>query len=263
MGIANDDTPPPPERPIIRQAVAFSSGQPPPSINTYEAGPTAAPKPGFFLPGQEVPQPPKVKTQKSKKTAQKRPRKTDAYPGQTTRFRLQTYDATPSTVPPIDHGSGPYSSMYRASSGLRQNSPSVSNSSNGGYPSSSTTSSNPHLQEVRASASARPPPPSGPSRNEDRASHALHPDQHPSPYNQNTYYSQHPPPSTLPSQPARTPSSTASSSYYRNNYETNMPDPEMALPLRESPRRRSHTHASGLNSGQATTSPSKKPRIQG
>ena len=101
------------ERPIIRQAVAFSADPPTQvPVATYEANVTKPKKP-HFLPGQEVPLPSKSKVSKRNKTGIKRPRRPDAYPGQTTRFRLETYDPTPTTDPPIAHGSGPYSSMYR------------------------------------------------------------------------------------------------------------------------------------------------------
>ncbi|KAF9481534.1 hypothetical protein BDN70DRAFT_854910 [Pholiota conissans] len=108
---ADDDTPPPQTRPIIRQAVGFSSDKPPASINTYEAVPETVPKQAYFLPGQIVTQPKPVKTKKP------RVKRTDAYPGQQTRFRVGTYDPTPTADPPLDHGSGPYSSMYRGVSG--------------------------------------------------------------------------------------------------------------------------------------------------
>jgi hypothetical protein len=60
-----------------------------------------------------VPLPSKEKGGKRNKTGIKRPRRPDAYPGQTSRFRLDTYDPTPPSEPPIDHGTGPYSSLYR------------------------------------------------------------------------------------------------------------------------------------------------------
>jgi len=74
---------------------------------TYEAK-VLPPKTNHFLPGQEVPLPPKPKG-----TRKKKPRKPDAYPGQTSKFRLDTYDPTPTSAPPTTHGSGPYSSLYR------------------------------------------------------------------------------------------------------------------------------------------------------
>lgn len=122
--MADDDTPPPPERPIIRQAVAFSATlQAPPSISTYQASlPTVASKKNYFLPGQEVPANPGMvmdpKPSKTKKTggAAKRAKRGDKFSGQTSRFRLQAYDPTPNFDPPLAHGQGPYSSLYRYTS---------------------------------------------------------------------------------------------------------------------------------------------------
>lgn len=119
--MADDDTPPPPERPIIRQAVAFSATLQAPSISTYQASlPTVAPKKNYFLPGQEVPANPGTvmdsKSSKTKKTggSAKRAKRADDFSGQTGRFRLQTYDPTPNFDPPMAHGQGPYSSLYRS-----------------------------------------------------------------------------------------------------------------------------------------------------
>lgn len=120
--MADDDTPPPPERPIIRQAVAFSATlQAPPSISTYQASlPAVAPKKAYFLPGQEVPANPGTvmdsKPSKTKKTGAKRAKRADNFSGQTGRFRLQAYDPTPNFDPPMAHGQGPYSSLYRYTS---------------------------------------------------------------------------------------------------------------------------------------------------
>jgi hypothetical protein len=75
---------------------------------TYEAK-VVQPKKSHFLPGQEVPLPPKQKTSKRNKKG----KKPEAYSGQTSRFRLETYDPTPPTAPPTTHGNGPYSSLYR------------------------------------------------------------------------------------------------------------------------------------------------------
>lgn len=78
---------------------------------TYEAK-VLQPKKNHFLPGQEVPLPPKQKATR-RNNGVKRPRRPDAYPGQTSRFRLETYDPTPTSQPPTTHGNGPYSSLYR------------------------------------------------------------------------------------------------------------------------------------------------------
>lgn len=104
----------PSERPLIRQPLGFSIDQPAQSINTYQAPLLAPTKNGVFLPGQEVPVSIKLKKLKAKKksSAVKRPRQPEAYAGQTSRFRLQTYDPTPSVEPPTHYG-GPHSSLYR------------------------------------------------------------------------------------------------------------------------------------------------------
>jgi hypothetical protein len=79
---------------------------------TYEAEVLPSTK-KHFLPGQEVPLPPKSKGTKRNNKRAKRPRRPDAYPGQTSKFRLDTYDPTPTAAPPTTHGDGPYSSLYR------------------------------------------------------------------------------------------------------------------------------------------------------
>ncbi|KAK0485866.1 hypothetical protein IW261DRAFT_1328932, partial [Armillaria novae-zelandiae] len=106
--LPDDDTPPPPERPIIRQAVAFTTITPA-NINTYE--PTEAPRPTTsFLPGQEVTQPEAPK----RKARSKKTKHSDSFPDQVGRFRIKSYDPTASTAPPMQQGNGPYSSIYRA-----------------------------------------------------------------------------------------------------------------------------------------------------
>lgn len=291
QAVADDDTPPPAARPLIRQAVAFSSNQPPQSIVTYEAVPETVPKPGFFLPGQEVPIPPKPKPEKPKKPA-KRPRRPEAYPGQTSRFRIQTYDPTPSADPPLDHGPGPYSSMYRgvaaAAKGTgRQDSPTVSISSNGGYPSSSTASSNTPStlrktsSDSRNSVSSRPPPPPPPpppsrSRTQpekSRQSQSSYNEGHRQTSQRGAHHSQQPPPSNHSYQP---PNSSASSSsyhasassaagapYYRRDYDSQPTDrmDSMSPPREQQYRVRGHQQASGgtashfNGSGQSSESP--------
>ncbi|KAJ7091283.1 hypothetical protein C8R44DRAFT_817550 [Mycena epipterygia] len=111
ISIPADDNTPPPEGPIIRQAVAFSwtpSIPTAPSINTYQASPI--PKQNtVFLPGQEVPAPPPPpKPPKTKKKSAPR------FSSQTGRFRVTAYDPTPSVTPALTSGDGPYASMYRA-----------------------------------------------------------------------------------------------------------------------------------------------------
>ncbi|KAJ7076394.1 hypothetical protein B0H15DRAFT_600653 [Mycena belliarum] len=117
ISIADDDTPPP-EGPIIRQAVAFSwtpsIPTAPASINTYQASPIPTQKHNtFFLPGQEVaaPPPPPPKPSKGRKPSAPRfPTQTS----QTSRFRIDAYDPTPTAAPALTAGDGPYASMYRA-----------------------------------------------------------------------------------------------------------------------------------------------------
>ncbi|KAF8894956.1 hypothetical protein CPB84DRAFT_1782751 [Gymnopilus junonius] len=239
----NNETPPPQSQPIIRQAMAFGNDSiKAPEVSTYEAAPLPPPKAGIFLPGQQVPVPPKPKAPKPKKpaaTGTKRPRKGDAYPGQTSRFRISTYDPTPSSAPPINHGTGPYSSLYRGVTGPldagRQDPPAVV-SANGGYPSTSAAPLVPinaprHLPPapsntmapVMAQSSvqhARPP------SNGARRPAPHHSEDH-GPPTQRNYQSQHynasPPPSTADSSSSYTlSSSTPAGAYYRRNYEADV-----------------------------------------
>lgn len=136
----------PSERPLLRQALGFSIDQPAQSINTYEASVSAPIKSGVFLPGQEVPVSSKLKKLKAKKRSSgaKRPRRPEAYAGQTSRFRLQTYDPTPCVEPPTHYGSGPYSSLYRGvapTMEARPDLPATAATASLGRPSSSTASS--------------------------------------------------------------------------------------------------------------------------
>ncbi|KAJ7497399.1 hypothetical protein FB451DRAFT_1211336 [Mycena latifolia] len=116
ISIADDDTPPP-EGPIIRQAVAFSwtpsIPTAPASINTYQASPVPTQQHNtFFLPGQEVPVPPPLpKPPKPPKTKKK---SAPRFSSQTGRFRINSYDPTPTAAPALTSGDGPYASMYRA-----------------------------------------------------------------------------------------------------------------------------------------------------
>ncbi|KAJ7783285.1 hypothetical protein B0H16DRAFT_1297364, partial [Mycena metata] len=118
---ADDDTPPP-EAPLIRQAVAFSwtpsIPTAPASINTYQA--SAIPTQQNFLPGQVVqapppPPPPLKRRGKSKK------RSASQFSAQTGRFRLGDYDPTPASEPALTGGEGPYASMYRATPAASDN----------------------------------------------------------------------------------------------------------------------------------------------
>jgi hypothetical protein len=124
--IADDDTPPPSERPLLRQPVGFAWNNlstAPADLNTYQVSIpiTASSSSPIFLPGQEVPLVPPAPKSKSSRTKRSdgtssKKRRTAEYSGQTGRFRLSAYDPTPSASPPIHHGQGPYSSMYRAPS---------------------------------------------------------------------------------------------------------------------------------------------------
>lgn len=126
--IADDDTPPPAERPVLRQAVGFSwdtSTSIIPSatakLNTYEAPPPpksnkSTPK---YLPGQEVPpvrqKPTKKRGSDASTESEKRVKHfNDQFVGQTGSFRLKGYNPTAPTGAPLESGSGPYSSLYRA-----------------------------------------------------------------------------------------------------------------------------------------------------
>lgn len=174
--IADDDTPPPPERPLLRQPVAFawdnssSLTTAPPALNTYQASISVAPSSTstFFLPGQEVPTLPLPapttkgsRTRKSGGTSVKK-RRTTEYSGQTGRFRLSAYDPTPSTSPPLQHGQGPYSSMYRGTPSERADRassiapPTPTLPSLGGrYAGSVSSTSSAPDPSIRASASTR------------------------------------------------------------------------------------------------------------
>lgn len=268
----HDETPPPQPQPLIRQAMAFGSDSvKAPEVGTYEAPPPPPPKAGIFLPGQQVPVPPKPKAQKPKKvaaTGAKRPRKGDAYPGQTSRFRIATYDPTPSSEPPINHGSGPYSSLYRGVTGppstSRQNSPAAV-PSNGMYPNTSDivpsipTNASSQLPPAPSNATPlimaqQPPaqhgqPPSNtlrrppPRRSEDQGPPA-----------QRSYQSQHydvsPPPSATGSSSSYVPSSsTPVGPYYRRNYEADVWEHESSeQPPRHRSRTANHSQASRSSS---------------
>ncbi|KAJ7594429.1 hypothetical protein C8J56DRAFT_854635 [Mycena floridula] len=151
---ADDDTPPP-ERPLLRQPVGFAWNAPSTiTAPTYEA---SLATPTAFLPGQQVhvpappaptPAPAPVPTPaasvpppaKPKRKPRTRKPKPDEYvstsgAGQG-RFRLVEYDPSPGIAapPPVNKGTGPYSSLYRATQGPRDPTPSsmVSESSRAG-----------------------------------------------------------------------------------------------------------------------------------
>lgn len=105
---AENELIPPSERPLLRQPLGFSIDKQAKSINTYEASISAPTKNGVFLPGQEVPSNMKKLKGKKRCVKKQRPRRPEAYAGQTSRFRLDTYNPTPSGDPPANYGSGPY-----------------------------------------------------------------------------------------------------------------------------------------------------------
>lgn len=105
--VENDDTPPPASRPLLRQAVAFTADKPPTSIETYHAEvPENIPEADRFLPGQKVPVPGQELGDRGDKLAKVKKRQ-EAYPGQTTKFRLNTsYDPKFIITTPHDKGEG-------------------------------------------------------------------------------------------------------------------------------------------------------------
>jgi hypothetical protein len=131
------------ERPLLRQPLGFSIDKPAQSINTYEASLPVPIKNGVFLPGQVVPKPKKSKTNKRSSNL-KRPKRPEAYAGQTSKFRLETYP-TPIVELLIHNGSEPNSSMHRSATPTtesRPDLPATATASLQGQPSSSTASSN-------------------------------------------------------------------------------------------------------------------------
>jgi hypothetical protein len=174
--IADDDTPPPLERPLLRQPVGFawnntsSISTAPPALNTYQASlPTASSSNSImFLPGQEVsslpPQVPKAKGSRPKTSDGKvtKKRRTAEYSTQTGRFRLDAYDPTPSEGPPLHHGPGPYSSLYRGTPSEATDraftaaSPTPTLSSMGGGHTSSTSPA-PNRNNAKTQSSAKRP----------------------------------------------------------------------------------------------------------
>ncbi|KAF8633384.1 hypothetical protein AX17_004555 [Amanita inopinata Kibby_2008] len=118
---ADDDDTPAPERPLVREAVAFSwdpSKSIAPvitNINTYQASlpSTSSNSQSRFLPGQDP---------STSKTRKRRERRTTPFSAQTSRFRLEGYDhslnAQPTSQTPLQQGQGPYNSLYRANTSL-------------------------------------------------------------------------------------------------------------------------------------------------
>lgn len=116
----DDDTPPPPNQPLIRQAMGFGNLAPAVEVTTYEAAPLKAKGTApTFLPGQAVTIP-ESPPKKKKEARAKRTKYTDNFSDQVGRWRLKAYDPSASAEPPVQNGSGPYSSMYRAESEHRE-----------------------------------------------------------------------------------------------------------------------------------------------
>lgn len=188
--IADDDTPPPEQRPLIRQAVGFAQTvTAPANVDTYEARPaTSSQKATTFLPGQEVVIPKKKKEPRSKKV-----KHSANFPNHVSRFRLESYDPTagPSVVPPLQSGTGPYSSIYRAS----------------------TTPFNPQ-DPVAPVNPAMPPAPAKKPRGKPKSPH---------PFTQPATFSvgamPSPPPSSLPSSSDPSTGSGPSGHHYRRDYD--------------------------------------------
>lgn len=101
-----DETPPPPERPLVREPVAFSSVAA--NVTTYQVSSLPSSSSQIkYLPGQNP------STTKGRK---KRTKHTTPFSAQTGRFRLQAYDHVSSTHnhdEPLQQGQGPYHSLYR------------------------------------------------------------------------------------------------------------------------------------------------------
>ncbi|KAF6760247.1 hypothetical protein DFP72DRAFT_805601, partial [Ephemerocybe angulata] len=165
--VAQDDTPPPQERPLIRQAVGFGSAfapsVAPPSSSIYQEPVSITPN-APLLPGQflEVVKPP------PKKTTSKKKKKADPYAGQSGRFRLEAYDATPAGAPPTQSGAGPYSSSFRATQppAHRSESPAVRMEP---YRYASTASETIHTQSERSISPPAPKPSRGSNKSKDSA----------------------------------------------------------------------------------------------
>lgn len=107
---ADNETPPPSERPLVREPVAFSSFTA--NINTYQASlpPVLNSR---YLPGQ------KPSNDKGKK---KRNKRSTPFSAQTHRFRAEAYAHNSSSSQtddtPLQQGQGPYNSLYRATDDL-------------------------------------------------------------------------------------------------------------------------------------------------
>ena len=173
QSVADDDTPPPASRPLSRQALGFSSAQPQQSITTYHAVPEIAPARSVFLPGQEVPIPqptlpippvqgePVTTPLKPGRPAKKpkRSKRPEAYPGQTSRFRVEAITPASNAEPSANPGADPYASAHRGLNGRAPNSGSsdslTATSANSSNPiRSATIPSNPSNPPTRGKAPA-------------------------------------------------------------------------------------------------------------
>ncbi|KAK2463201.1 hypothetical protein APHAL10511_004856 [Amanita phalloides] len=102
----DSEAPLPPERPLVREPVAFAFVAT--NVNTYQASlPPSSSSQKKYLPGQR-PSTTKAKKQRTKRVM--------PFSAQTGRFRLQSYDHNSSSQnnAPIQQGQGPYHSLYRA-----------------------------------------------------------------------------------------------------------------------------------------------------
>jgi hypothetical protein len=143
-----DDTPPPEGQPIVRQAMAFNwDKSAAATVPTYSASAPAKPTVNYFLPGQAPtvgpsptpvdqslpaptsaqrslsppcpPSPPtrrKAPSSRKKKSEGKIRHFNDQFSSQTGRFKVGpgfVHDPKAVEPLPVNHGSGPYSSMYR------------------------------------------------------------------------------------------------------------------------------------------------------
>ena len=101
-----DETPPPPERPLVREPVAFSSVAA--NVTTYQVSSIPPSSSQIkYLPGQNP------STTKGRK---KRTKHATPFSSQTGRFRLQAYahgSSANNHDEPLRQGQGPYHSLYR------------------------------------------------------------------------------------------------------------------------------------------------------
>ena len=126
--------------------MAFAGATSTDSISTYEAVPVSDPKPGAFLPGQDPTNPSKPKK------GGKRPRRTEAYAQQTSRFRLQPYNPNPGSEPPAPKRGRSSASASRATKQKAQPPPYL-----GGPQNPVMQTIKEHRQHIQRSIKPRPP----------------------------------------------------------------------------------------------------------